>query len=125
MIVAKWCKQLPDGKMITLSEILSPFTIYRIRKRYNTFLLVPRQEELSDIIIIANEAGVRLCCNGSWPKSLFRKLRELIQTKGENLLEPVHPDSMSDIQDIVCSRLISLFCFRTIDDVWTIRLKTN
>ena len=125
MITAEWCKQLSNGDFITESQILSPFNIYSDRKRFGSFLLIPKSEQqgLCNIIIIANRAGVRLFQHGSWPKTLVSNVLMLTHCSENKRLEFITPDAMLDLKGIVCEGLWNKFNYQFIENKWIVKLK--
>lgn len=125
MITAEWCKQLPDGDFIMEYQIFSPFDIYRDRKRFSRFFLIPKSEqhELNNVIIIANRAGIRLFQHGSWPKSLVSNVLMSIQCSENKRLEFITPDEMSDLKEIVREGLWRKFDYQLKDNKWIVKLK--
>lgn len=125
MITAEWCKQLSNGDFITESQIFSPFDIYRDRKRFSRFFLIPKaeQHELNNAIIIANRAGTRLFHHGSWPKSLVSNVLMAIQCPENKRLESITPDEMSDLKEIAREGLWKKIDYQLIDNKWIVKLK--
>lgn len=121
MLKLEWCKQLPNEEFITRTEILSPFSIYKDSKKINRFLLIPKQENLRNMLIVVNNAGIRLCRHGAWPKTLLYNVLILIQNN--NYLETIKPQDNFDFKSEICDKLWKIFEYQKINNSWTVELK--
>jgi len=90
MLVPEFLLPLPSGQIISYEEILSPFDIYSYGRKYESWILIPKEEQkgLQGIIIYANETGIRvlhrnnsfggivskLKTTSTCPKSEFKKI---------------------------------------------------
>ena len=115
MLKVEWCKQLSNGEFITNTEILSPFLIFKDSRKFNRFLLIPKQKNLSNMLIIANNIGIRLC-----KKSLFHNVQKLINNNCTTLTEPHIP---MNSKNIICDKLWEIFEYKKTDTTWTIKFK--
>lgn len=88
MTTAEFLYTLEDGRLISESEILQPFMVYRrIKKRnYNYYVLMPRLREsgLKDIFILTDEKGIRIY-NKECNKRLYSCISKLVDKKFNTL----------------------------------------
>lgn len=88
MTTAEFLYTLEDGRLISESEILQPFMVYRrIKKRnYNYYVLMPRLREsgLKDIFILTDEKGIRIY-NKECNKRLYSRISKLVDKKFNTL----------------------------------------
>lgn len=106
---ASLCKKLPDGRIITVSKLLSPFFIYRDCKYFNRIILAPIDTDLitEHLVVIANKTNIRLCHQGIWPKHLYSNILNLIHDKENNRLKQISIVEVdNNIIDMVCNHLI-------------------
>lgn len=88
MTTAEFLYTLEDGRLISESEILQPFMVYRrIKKRnYNYYVLMPKLREsgLKDIFILTDEKGIRIY-NKECNKRLYSRISKLVDKKFNTL----------------------------------------
>lgn len=88
MTTAEFLYTLEDGRLISESEILQPFMVYRrIKKRnYNYYVLMPKLREsgLKDIFILTDEEGIRIY-NKESNKRLYSRISKLVDKKFNTL----------------------------------------
>ena len=88
MTTAEFLYTLEDGRLISESEILQPFMVYRrIKKRnYNYYVLMPKLREsgLKDIFILTDEEGIRIY-NKESSKRLYSRISKLVDKKFNTL----------------------------------------
>ena len=88
MTTAEFLYTLEDGRLISESEILQPFMVYRrIKKRnYNYYVLMPKLREsgLKDIFILTDEKGIRIY-NKESNKRLYSRISKLVDRKFNTL----------------------------------------
>ncbi len=88
MTTAEFLYTLEDGRLISESEILQPFMVYRrIKKRnYNYYVLMPKLREsgLKDIFILTDEEGIRIY-NKESNKRLYSRISKLVDRKFNTL----------------------------------------
>lgn len=123
MLTAEWCKKLSTGDIITEAEMLSPFAIYRDCKSPCRFLLMPIQNELYGVFVVANATRVRLFCNSHLSKSIFSNVQLLLHKKDNRRLEYVDWHATADIRNLLCSKLLQIFDYQQIENNWIIKLK--
>ena len=84
MTTAEFLYTLEDGRLISESEILQPFVVYRrIKKRnYNYYVLMPKLREsgLKEIFILTDERGIRIY-NKENSKRLYSCISKLVDRK--------------------------------------------
>ena len=80
MLTAEFLIPLPSGELIRYEEVFSPFDIYSIIGRNETFLLLPQKETkgFEDFIIIANHCGIRIRRRTGLPLNLSSKIMNII-----------------------------------------------
>lgn len=88
MTTAEFLYTLEDGRLISESEILQPFMVYRrVKKRnYNYYVLMPKLREsgLKDIFILTDEEGIRIY-NKESNKRLYSRISKLVDKKFNTL----------------------------------------
>lgn len=123
MLTAEWCKKLSTGEIITEAEILSPFAVYRDCKSHCRFLLMPIQNELHGVFIVANATNVRLFCNSHVSKSICYNVQLLLHKNDNVRLELVDRYATADIRNLLCDKLLQIFDYQYIGNNWIIKLK--
>ena len=117
MLQAEFLLPLPDGGYISNEEAFSPFTIYAIKKHQESYLLIPKQsqERLQGIIIVATEAGIRICMHKGWPKMFVSKVRQVLDCKNHNMFLKIDYQNIpTDIQDSIVDNIIRQIQYKSI-----------
>ncbi len=101
-------------EIITYSEILSNFTIYRSSKRYCTFVLIPNSEiyELGKGAIVANETGIRICKDSDWTNKLVNFVCADKTCNSNKLIKVSSENIPQDIQSKLCLEIVKQFKLR-------------
>ena len=117
MLKAEYRLPLPDGGNISFEEAFSPFIIYAVKKRQESYLLIPKQNQhgLKGIIIVATEAGIRICQHKGWPSTLVSKIRQMINCKDQNIILKIDYSNIpTDLQDVIVDNLIKQIPYKSI-----------
>ena len=98
-------------EIITYSEILSNFTIYRSSKRYYTFILIPntKTDEFGKGAIVANETGIRICKDSDWTNKLVNFVCTDKTCNSNKLIEVSSEHIPQDIQSKLCLEIVKQF----------------
>ena len=109
MMKAEFVYPLGNGEMISESEILQPFMVYRrIRKSdLNHYVLMPKlnQMELNDIFILSNKKGIRIY-DKNIDSRLYNRINQLIDRKKNSLSLVNRFVGDRAVIDKVCKELI-------------------
>lgn len=109
MLKAEFRLPLPDGGHISNEEAFSPFTIYAVSKRQESYLLIPKQDQecLHGIIVVATEAGIRICLHKGWPKMFVSKVRQVLDCNSQHKFIKIDYQNIpTDIQNSIVDKLI-------------------
>ena len=117
MLTAEFLIPLPSGELIRYEEVFSPFDIYSITGRNETFLLLPKKETkgFEDFIIIANHCGIRICRRTGYPLNLSSKIKNIIVCKANSaIIKTTWKHIPTYIQNTVCSQLVKAIKYQSI-----------
>ena len=109
MMKEEFVYPLENGGIISESEILQPFMVYRrIRKSdLNHYVLMPKlnQMELNDIFILSNKKGIRIY-DKNIDSRLYNRIKQLIDKKINSLYLVKRFVGDQAVIDHVCKELI-------------------
>lgn len=106
-ICAKYVYPNHDGTLLEASQVLSPFIVYKCKTKFNRFVLMPKsnQDGMNDMFIFACLSGIRVCQGKGSPFALYSKVKSMLDSESEDLVQIKVSEMHPEIKDIVCSAL--------------------
>lgn len=107
---------LPSGGNISYGEAFSPFIIYAVRGHSECYILIPKQdqENLQGIIIVANEAGIRICQHKNWYNMFVYKVLQNVNCKDQSKFIKIdHCQIPTDVQGTIVDNLIKQIQYKS------------
>lgn len=108
---------LQGGGNISYEEAFSPFIIFSIEKRQESYILLPKQdqENLKGIVIVANNSAIRICQHRGWPKMFVSNVHQILDCKDQkNFLKIDYEKIPIEVQYSIVSNLIKQIQYKTI-----------
>ena len=117
MLKAEFILPLQGGGNISYEEAFSPFIIFTVERRQESYILLPKQdqENLKGIIIVANNVGIRICQHRGWPKMFVSNVHQILDCKGQKkFLKIDYQNIPIDVQYSIVNNLIKQIQYKSI-----------
>ena len=117
MLRAEFRLPLQGGGNISYEEAFSPFIIFTIEKRQESYILLPKQdqENLKGIVIVANNAGTRICQYRGWPKMFVSNVHQILDCEDQKKFLKIDYENIPiEVQYSIVSHLIKQIQYQTI-----------